>query len=85
VLRQILITVAMILLPYVVYGVIQMIAQRRVAKGQVIEVRPESKMPILALGLVGCLLAVIALVAIAILDNNPESPRYVPPVERSTR
>lgn len=84
-LRHILTTVALILLPYVVYGFVEAIRRRR--RGDTIPVNGGfwSRAPVFALGLVGCLLAVAVLVAVAVLDTNPNQPPYQPPVESRTQ
>ncbi len=82
-LRQILTTIVLILLPYVIYGIIALV--RRRLQQRVVRVDdPDAGLlrgaPVLALGLVGCLLAVVALIAVAVLENDPGQPAYVPPV-----
>ena len=84
-LRQILTTVLLILIPYVVYGIIATIRRRITARAT--DPAPASASagfwsgaPVLVLGLIGCVLAVAVLIAISVMDNDPSKPRYVPPV-----
>ena len=78
-LRQILTAILLILLPYVVYGIIG-IVRRRLAQREISPIGFWEGAPVLALGLVGCALAVAVLIAIAVLSNDPNQPVYVPPV-----
>ncbi len=79
-LRQILTTILLILVPYVVYGIISII-RRRLA--QRVDSPPSgfwSGAPVVVLGLIGCLLAVAVLIAVAVLENDPDRQAYVPPI-----
>ena len=83
-LRQILTTILLILLPYVIYGIISII-RRRLAQRETVPSGLWSGAPVVLLGLIGCVLAVAVLIAVAIFENDPGGPAYVPPVnaERS--
>ena len=76
-LRHILTTVAVILLPYLVYGIVEAVRRRR---PQVISTERGywSHAPVFLLGLIGCLLAVVVLVAVAVLDTHSGAPPYIP-------
>lgn len=82
-LRQILTTLVLILLPYVVYGIIGFIRRRLRQREERLEA-PQSeiwrKAPVVLLGLIGCLLAVAVLIAVAVFENDPSQPAYDPPV-----
>lgn len=78
-LRHFLITLAMLLVPYLAYAVFWWI-RRKLERPQVVNDSFWSRVPVFALGLIGCVLAVTVLIAVAILDTNPDNPRYVPPI-----
>ena len=89
-LRQILITLLVILLPYVFYGILRLIRRRmQLGMARAAEVGAETGFwaglwrgaPVFLLGLIGCVLAVAVLVAVAVVENDPDAPAYVPPVE----
>lgn len=83
-LRQILTTAVAILLPYLIYGIVELIRRRRQGP-EVIEAGAFwSRAPVFALGVVGCLLAVIILVALAIYDTNPSNAPYIPPINQDS-
>lgn len=86
-LRQFLLTVAMIVLPYLLYALADALRQRRREQGEqgvVVTGGFWQRAPVFALGLVGCLLAVTTLIAVAVIETRPDQPRYDPPViERS--
>ncbi len=83
-LRHILTTVAMILLPYLVYAIVEAIRRRRM-QPEVINGGFWSRAPVFALGLVGCLLAVAVLIAVAVIDTHPGNPPYIPPLFQDSR
>lgn len=84
-LRHILTTVALIILPYLVYAFVDALRQRRRGDAILVDGGFWSRAPVFALGLVGCLLAVAVLVAVAVFDTNPDQPPYQPPVESRTQ
>ncbi len=78
-LRHILTTVAVILLPYLVYGIVEAVRRHR-RRPQVISTERGywSHAPVFLLGLIGCLLAVVVLVAVAVFDTHSGRPPYIP-------
>lgn len=79
-LRQVFIAMAMILLPYLVYALADALRRRRQEEGVIVQGGFWQRAPVFILGLVGCLLAVTVLIAVAIFDNRPGQARYDPPV-----
>jgi len=80
-LRNILLTALMVLLPYVIYGIVGLVRRRLEAR----IISPAETgfwrgAPVLLLGLVGCLLAVAMLIMVAVVENDPDQPAYQPPV-----
>lgn len=85
-LRQILTTVLLILIPYILYGITMIVRRRSIQRPTApASVGFWNGAPVLVLGLIGCVLAVAVLIAISVVDNDPSKPIYVPPVnaERS--
>ncbi len=79
-LRQVFITLAMILLPYLVYALADALRRRRQEEGVIVQGGFWQRAPVFALGVVGCLLAITALIALAVIDNRPGQAPYDPPV-----
>ena len=85
-LRQILTTLLLILLPYVVYGVIGIIRRRLRQREERLDAAESEiwrRAPVLLLGLIGCLLAVAVLIAVAVIQNDPDQPAYDPPINEA--
>ena len=79
-LRQILTTILVILIPYVIYGIIGIIRRRRLAQPGAAPSGLWNGAPVVLLGLIGCVLAIAVLIAVAVFENDPGGPAYVPPI-----